>query len=177
MAEVVEAADGLAVTALHVVRADEAPHVVCPTCRSRIDLSVVGSRWKVRRPSDVGDRLALQLRDLPREDLHVLLLDTKCVVISQERVYQGNVSATVVRMAELFRDAVHRHASGVIIVHNHPSGDPTPSPDDLHLTAEASTAGRLLQIPVLDHLIVAGDGYVSLRAQGYSFDELGSARR
>lgn len=162
--------------ALHVIRNQDAPHVLCPDCGSRIDLSLVGTQWKVRQPSDVADRLVLQLGSLPREELHVLLLDTKCVVIGQERVYQGNVSASLVRIAELFRDAVHRHASGVILVHNHPSGDTTPSPDDLHLTVEASAAGRLLQIAVLDHLIVGGDRYVSLRAQGVAFDGLAGVR-
>jgi DNA repair protein RadC len=164
-------------SAVHVIRDAETPRLVCPSCGSQIDLSVVGTRWKVRHPSDVGDQMALQLRDLPREELHVLLLDTKCVVIGQVRVYQGNVSASVVRIAELFRDAVHQHASGVLLLHNHPSGDPSASPEDLHLTAEASAAGRLLQIPVLDHLIVARDQYVSLRAQGFAFDDLREARR
>ena len=72
-------------------------------------------------------------------------------------VYQGNVPASVVRIGELFRDAVRRNANGLILVHNHPSGDPTPSPDDLHLTAEAVAAGRLL------------DAYVSLRDRGVAF--------
>ena len=163
-------------SALHVIRAQEAMHVLCPSCGSRMDLSVVGAEWKVRQPSDVADHLVLQLRDLPREELHVLLLDVRCVVIGQERVYLGNVSASVVRIAELFRDAVHRHASGIILVHNHPSGDATPSPEDLNLTATAAAAGRLLDISVLDHLIIARDRFVSLRAMGVSFDD-GADRR
>jgi len=84
-------------------------------------------------------------------------------------VYQGNVSTSVVRIGELFRDAVRRNASGLILVHNHPSGDPTPSPDDLHLTAEAVAAGRLLDVAVLDHLIIGHDAYVSLRDRGVAF--------
>src|SRR5947208_13028267 len=68
---------------------------------------------------------------------------------------------------------MRRNANGLILVHNHPSGDPTPSPDDLHLTAEAVAAGRLLDIAVLDHLIVAGGGFVSLRQEGMLFDQLG----
>jgi DNA repair protein RadC len=75
-----------------------------------------------------------------------------------------------VRVAELFRDAVRAHAAGLIVVHNHPSGDPEPSPDDLHLTAEAIAAGRLLDLPLLDHVILAADGYVSLRDRGVAFD-------
>ena len=85
-------------------------------------------------------------------------------------VYQGNVSSSLVRVGELFRDAVRLNAAGVILVHNHPSGDPTPSPDDLHLTAEALAAGRLLDIAMLDHLVIGHDAYISLRDRGVAFD-------
>jgi DNA repair protein RadC len=107
---------------------------------------------------------------LEREELRVLLLNTKNVVQRASTVYVGNVSAAIVRVAELFRDAVRTHAAGVILVHNHPSGDPEPSADDLHLTAEAVAAGRLLDVAVLDHVVLARDGYVSLRDRGVSFD-------
>jgi len=129
-----------------------------------------GSRWSVRAPRDVADRLGPQLRDLEREELRVLLLNTKNCVLRETTVYVGNVSAAIVRVAELFRDAVRIQAAGVILVHNHPSGDPEPSPDDLHLTAEAVAAGRLLDVAVLDHVIIARDGYVSLRDRGVAFD-------
>lgn len=97
-------------------------------------------------------------------------MNTRNVVLRLVTVYQGNVSSSLVRIAELFRDAVRLNASGVILIHNHPSGDPTPSPDDLRLTAEALAAGRLLDIQLLDHLIVAGDGFVSMRDRGVAFD-------
>lgn len=127
-------------------------------------------RWSVRSPRDVADRLTPQMAHLEREELRVLLLNTRNVVLRQATVYMGNVSTALVRVAELFRDAVRAHAAGVIIVHNHPSGDPEPSPDDLHLTAEAVAAGRLLDIALLDHLIIGRDGYVSLRDRGVAFD-------
>ena len=92
-------------------------------------------------------------------------------------VYQGNVSSSLVRVGELFRDAVRLNAAGVILVHNHPSGDPTPSPDDLHLTAEALAAGRLLDIALLDHLVIGHDAYASLRDRGVSFDRPGATPR
>ncbi len=129
-----------------------------------------GQRWTVRAPRDVADRLLPVMAALEREELRVLLLSTKNVVQREATVYVGNVSAAIVRVAELFRDAVRVHAAGLILVHNHPSGDPEPSPDDLHLTAEAIAAGRLLDVPVLDHVILAADGYVSLRDRGISFD-------
>ena len=90
---------------------------------------------------------------LEREELRVLSLNTKNVVQRATTVYVGNVSASLVRIGELFRDAVRLDAAGIVLVHNHPSGDPTPSPDDLHLTAEAIAAGRLLDVDVLDHVV------------------------
>ena len=127
-------------------------------------------RWTIRSPRDVADRLVLQMGRLEREELRVVLLNTKNVVLRVATVYQGNVSSSLVRVGELFRDAVRLNATGLILAHNHPSGDPTPSPDDLHLTAEALAAGRLLDIDVLDHLVVGHDAWVSLRDRGVSFD-------
>jgi DNA repair protein RadC len=127
-------------------------------------------RWSIRGPGDVADRLILQMGRLEREELRVVMLDTKNHVLRVATVYQGNVSASLVRIGELFRDAVRLNAASVILVHNHPSGDPTPSPDDLHLTAEALAAGRLLDISLLDHLVIGHDAYVSLRDRGVAFD-------
>ncbi len=130
-------------------------------------------RWSVRGPRDVAERLVLQMGRLEREELWVVLLNTKNVVLRVVPVYRGNVSASLVRVGELFRDAVRLGASGLILAHNHPSGDPTPSPDDLHLTAEALAAGRLLDIELLDHLVVGHDAWVSLRDRGVAFDRIG----
>lgn len=133
-------------------------------------------RWSIRSPRDLADRLVLQMGRLEREELRVVILNTKNTVLRVATAYQGNVSASLVRVGELFRDAVRLDAAGVILVHNHPSGDPTPSPDDLHLTAEALAAGRLLDIDVLDHLVVGHDAWVSLRDRGVSFDRHGGSR-
>jgi DNA repair protein RadC len=136
----------------------------------RSSMSAATQRWTIRAPRDVAERLLPDMARLEREELRVLLLNAKNTVLRQSTVYVGNVSAALVRVAELFRDAVRVHAAGLVVVHNHPSGDPEPSPDDLHLTAEAIAAGRLLDIPLLDHVILAGDGYVSLRDRGIAFD-------
>ena len=136
----------------------------------RSQIVSASTRWTIRAPRDVADRLLPEMARLEREELRVLLLNAKNGVIRQSTVYVGNVSAALVRVAELFRDAVRAHAAGLIVVHNHPSGDPEPSPDDLHLTAEAIAAGRLLDLPLLDHVILASDGYVSLRDRGITFD-------
>ncbi len=130
-------------------------------------------RWIVRSPRDVGERLVPQMGYLDREELRVVLLNTRNAVLKVVTVYQGNVSSSLVRIAELFKDAVRINASGLILSHNHPSGDPTPSPDDLRLTAETLAAGRLLDIALLDHLVVGHDVYVSLRDRGVSFDRTG----
>jgi DNA repair protein RadC len=130
------------------------------------------ARWAVRSPRDVADRLVLQMGRLEREELRVVLLNTKNVVLRVATVYQGNVSASLVRIGELFKDAVRLDARGLILVHNHPSGDPTPSPDDLHLTAETLAAGRLLDVQLLDHLVIGHDAYVSMRDRGIAFDRV-----
>jgi DNA repair protein RadC len=158
-------------TALTVLRDESQPYAVCPNCSTRLELpSLDGLRWTVQSPGDVADRLIVQMSGLEQEELRVVVLNTKNVVLRTTTVYRGNVSASVVRVGELFRDAVRVNATGLILVHNHPSGDPTPSPDDLHLTAEALAAGRLLDIDLLDHLVIGRDAYVSLRDRGVGFD-------
>lgn len=133
-------------------------------------------RWSVRSPRDIADRLILQMGRLEREELWVVLLNTKNLVLRVVPVYRGNVSASLVRVGELFQDAVRVGASSLILAHNHPSGDPTPSPDDLHLTAEALAAGRLLDIEVLDHLVIGHDAWISLRDRGVAFDRVARPR-
>jgi len=127
-------------------------------------------RWTIRGPRDLAARLLADLGHLQREELRVVLLDARNGVLAMPTVYRGNVSAALVRIAELFRDAVRLHASRLILVHNHPSGDPTPSPDDLHMTAEAVAAGRLLDIAVLDHLVIGHGTWASLRDRGVAFE-------
>jgi DNA repair protein RadC len=106
----------------------------------------------------------------PVEEFHLLFLDRKNALIVHERQQRGTVNHTPVYTREVVKRALELQASALIMVHNHPSGDPTPSPDDLHLTAEALAAGRLLDVEVLDHLIVGHDAWVSLRDRGVAFD-------
>ena len=122
--------------------------------------------WSVRSPADVGERLASAMASLRREELRVLLLDTKNTVTAAVTLYAGNLAGSSVRVGEVFRDAVRRQAAAIVVVHNHPSGDPSPSADDLRITAELAEAGRLLDIELLDHVIVGSRGWVSLRALG-----------
>jgi DNA repair protein RadC len=122
--------------------------------------------WHVRSPADVGERLLPAMRHLEREELVVLLLNTKNVVTARRTVYVGNLAGSSVRVGEVFRDAVRRQAAAVVVVHNHPSGDPTPSADDLRITAELADAGRLLDIELLDHVVIGAEGWISLRSLG-----------
>ncbi len=126
--------------------------------------------WRIRAPSDVAEHLVPTMRHLEREELRVLLLNTKNVVTAATTVYAGNLAGSSVRVGEVFRLAVRRQAAAIVVVHNHPSGDPTPSADDLRITAELAVAGRLLDIELLDHVVIAADGWVSLRAFGATND-------
>ena len=122
--------------------------------------------WRIRSPTDVGERLLPAMRHLEREELVVLLLNTKNVVTARRTVYAGNLAGSSVRVGEVYRDAVRRQAAAVVVVHNHPSGDPTPSADDLRITAELAKAGRLLDIELLDQVVIGAGGWVSLRSLG-----------
>ena len=120
----------------------------------------------LRSPTDVAGYLGAELADLAQEQLRVVLLDTKNHVVGIQLVYQGGLNATAIRLADCFREAVARGATAVIFTHNHPSGDPTPSPEDARLTREAGQVGDLLGIELLDHVVVARQGHVSLRERG-----------
>ncbi len=120
----------------------------------------------VRSPDDVAALLAPEMELLTQEQLRVVLLDTRNRVLDVLMIYQGNVNSTVVRMAEVFREAIVVCAPTVVLVHNHPSGDPSPSPEDAMLTKQAVEAGRLLGIEVLDHIVIGRGRYVSLKDKG-----------
>lgn len=122
--------------------------------------------WQIRSPADVAERLMPAMRNLEREELRVLLVNTKNIVIGGATVYRGNLAGSSVRVGEVFRDAVRRQAAAIVVLHNHPSGDPSPSADDLRITAELAEAGRLLDIELLDHVVVGDGAWVSLRAIG-----------
>lgn len=123
----------------------------------------------VRSPQDVANLLMAQMCHLDQEELKVVLLNSKNQVVRVSEIYRGNVSTSVVRASELFRDAVRENCPAIIVVHNHPSGDPTPSPEDIKVTQQVVEAGRLLDIEVLDHVILADRGYVSLKEKGEGF--------
>jgi DNA repair protein RadC len=118
-------------------------------------------RPPVRDPGDVASLLGPRLRDLTVEEFHVLALDSQSRVVRDVLVTRGLLSSALVHPREVFRAAIAEAAAGLIVVHNHPSGDPTPSPEDRAVTRQLVEAGRLLDLPVYDHVIVAGDRYLS----------------
>lgn len=120
-----------------------------------------------RHPADVADYLGHEMACLAQEQLRAVLLDSKRRILGVELVYQGGQNAVNIRLADCFRAAVRASAAAILLVHNHPSGDPTPSRDDIALTVEAGRAGDLLGVPVLDHIILGRPGFVSLRQQGH----------
>jgi DNA repair protein RadC len=122
--------------------------------------------WQIRTPTDVAEPLVDAMGALEREELRVLLLDTKNVVTAQRTVYRGNLAGSSVRVGEVYRDAVRGCAAAVIVAHNHPSGDPSPSGEDLRITAELAEAGRLLDIELLDHIVIGRGRWTSLRSLG-----------
>ena len=126
-------------------------------------------RPQISSPDDVVTLIGIEMAALEQEQLRVVLLDTKHRVIVHKTVYQGSVNQAQVRVAEVFRDAVRHNAVAVVAVHNHPSGDPTPSAADVALTAELARAGQLLDLELLDHLIIAQGGWKSLRRLGLGF--------
>lgn len=123
-------------------------------------------RARVKDACDVYDRYAPDLRDRVQEEFHVLLLNTQHAVTRDVLVTRGTLDTSVVHPREVFRQAILESAASVILMHNHPSGDPTPSPEDRSVTGRLILAGELLGIPVLDHVVIGDGRYVSFREAG-----------
>jgi len=126
-------------------------------------------RTLLRSPQDVANLLMADMEYLDQEQLRVVLLNTKNQVIAITEVYRGNVSSSVVRASEVFREAVRENCPAIIVVHNHPSGDPAPSPEDVKVTQQIVDAGKTLDIEVLDHIIIGRHSFVSLKEKGEGF--------
>ena len=127
-------------------------------------------RAVIHSPQDVANLLQGEMAPLEQEHLKVLLLNTKNQVLNVPEIYVGNVNSSVVRPAEVFRPAVRDNAPSIIVVHNHPSGDPTPSPEDVNITRELVSAGKLLSIDLLDHVVIGSGGrHVSMNERRLGF--------
>ena len=121
---------------------------------------------KIGSPDDVAHCVMPLLRFEQREHFLVLLLDTRNRVIAMPTISIGGLSASIAEPREIFREAIQRSAASIILVHNHPSGDPEPSAEDIFLTKRMMKAGKLMGIPVLDHVIIGDDKFISLKDEG-----------
>ncbi len=123
----------------------------------------------IRSAEDAARLLQSDMAVLDQEHMRVLVLNTRNHVLATADVYRGNVHTAVIRIGELFREALRHNAPAIILAHNHPSGDPSPSADDVAMTKQAVEGGELLDIEVLDHLVIGSNSYVSLKQQGLAF--------
>jgi DNA repair protein RadC len=135
----------------------------------RLLIAGLDERPQIRSPADVASLLLLEMGHLEQEQLRAVLLDTKNRVQEIATIYVGSVNSAQVRVGEVFRDAIRRNSAAIIVAHNHPSGDPTPSPEDILVTRQIVEAGKLLDVDVLDHLVIGRGRYVSMRERGLGF--------
>ena len=127
------------------------------------DRSVVGT------PEDVYNQLGVDMAQLAQENLRVVLLNTKNIVVGIRTVYQGTVNSAAVRVAEVLRPAIRENCPAIIVVHNHPSGDPTPSPEDIVVTRRIRRGAAEMDVELLDHLVIGERGFVSMKRRSLGF--------
>lgn len=140
----------------------------------RLALETPAERPCVRSPADAAALVQYEMMGLEKEHLRVLLLDTRNRLLDIVEAARGSLNAAHLRIAEVFTPAVRRNAAAILVVHNHPSGDPTPSPDDVAITRAIVQAGNLLDIEVLDHLVIGQGRYVSMKERGLGFSITGT---
>jgi DNA repair protein RadC len=137
----------------------------------RLVLESPEERPAIHTPAEAAELVQYEMSALEQEELRVLLLDTRNRVQHIETVYRGSINSSQVRVAEIFKTAIRRNATNLIVIHNHPSGDPTPSPDDIAITRAILQAGELLDVKLLDHIIVGSGKFVSLKERGLGFSQ------
>ena len=135
----------------------------------RLTLESPEERPAINSPADAAALVQYEMSALEQEHLRVLLLNTRNQVLEIVEVYRGSLNSSQVRVGELFRAAIRRNAAAVIVVHNHPTGDPTPSPDDIAITRALVEAGKLLDVQVLDHLVIGQGRWISLKERKLGF--------
>ena len=135
----------------------------------RLTLEAPEERPSINSPADAAALVSYEMSALEQEHLRVILLDRRNRVMETVEVYKGSVNSSQVRVGELFKEAVRKNAFAIIVIHNHPSGDPTPSPDDVVVTRAIVQAGKLLDVEVLDHLVIGQGKWVSLKERGLGF--------
>jgi DNA repair protein RadC len=135
----------------------------------RLRIEAPEERPSVNSPADAAALVAYEMSALEQEHLRVILLDIRNRVLEIVEIYKGSVSSSQIHVGEIFKPAIRRNAPALIVVHNHPSGDPTPSPDDVAVTRAIVQAGKLLDVDVLDHMVIGQGRWVSLKERGLGF--------
>jgi DNA repair protein RadC len=136
----------------------------------RLTIESPEERPTIHSPADAAALVQYEMAALEQEHLRVIVLDTRNHVIEIVELYHGSLNSSVVRVGEVFKPAIRHNAASILVVHNHPSGDPTPSPDDVVVTRSIVEAGKLLDIEVLDHLVIGQGKFVSMKESGLGFD-------
>ena len=139
-------------------------------CGKRLMMAKPADRYVIRSPADIAQLLMAEMSHLEQEHFKVLTLDTRNQVLADTTLYIGCLNASHIRVGEVFREAVKRNAAAIIVVHNHPSGDPTPSPEDVEVTRQIYAAGELIDVELLDHLVIGQQRFISLRERGLGFN-------
>jgi DNA repair protein RadC len=136
----------------------------------RLAMESPDARPSISNPADAARLLMYEMSALEQENLKVINLNTKNEVIEIDNLYQGSLNSSTVRVAEVFKSAIRRNAASIIIVHNHPSGDPTPSTDDIVVTRAIIEAGKMLEVDVLDHVVIGDGRFISMKEKGLAFN-------
>jgi len=135
----------------------------------RLQIAQPAEKPKIKSPADAANLLMMDMMTLEQEHLKVVILDTQNHVLKIHTAYIGSLNTAVVRVGELFREAIRLNAAAIIVCHNHPSGDPSPSAEDVHVTRQIVEAGKLICIDVLDHIVLGANRFCSLKERGLGF--------
>jgi DNA repair protein RadC len=133
----------------------------------RVAKTTPEERWTIRSPEDVAELMMEEMRYLTQEHFVCLFLNTKNQVIGRNTIFIGSLNSSIVHPREVFKEAIRRSSAAIICLHNHPSGDPTPSKEDIDVTKRLIEGGRILGIDVLDHIVIGDAKYSSLKNKGY----------
>jgi len=136
----------------------------------RLLIEEFGEMPTINSPKDAADLVMYEMSALSREQLRVMLLNTRNQVLEIKTLYQGSLNSSTVRVGEVFKQAIIKDSAAAIILHNHPSGSPDPSPDDVTLTRALIAAGNILDIQILDHIVIGNGRFVSLKERRLAFD-------
>jgi DNA repair protein RadC len=166
-------AGALTPTELHTaLRTDKPPYAVRVLLDTLSAIVRPVGREKIRSPRDAALLFMLEMAHLDQEEIRTMMLNTRNQVLGVVTVYKGSLNTSAIRVGEIYKEALRRNAASIIMAHNHPSGEPDPSPEDILVTRQIVEAGRLLDVECLDHLVIGQGRYVSLRERGLGFSKM-----